>query len=113
MVKRLFTVQSTLNPRPFHLLLKGTNFQINVWRALLSLPRGCVFSYQDIAAHIGHPKSFRAVAGAVSVNPIAYLIPCHRVITKSGKIHNYRWGKARKKAILGWEFAGKRQPLEV
>ena len=63
-------------------------------------------SYQDIAALIGRPKSFRAVANAIAINPVGYLIPCHRVIAKSGKIHRYRWGSARKKAILGWEATG-------
>jgi len=91
--------------RPFNLHLKGTNFQINVWKALLSIPEGWVVSYQDIASYIGHPKAFRAVANAIAINPVAYLIPCHRVIAKSGKIHQYRWGSARKKAIIGWEAA--------
>jgi len=72
----------------------------------LTLPRGIVMSYQDIAALIGRPKSFRAVANAIAINPVGYLIPCHRVIAKSGKIHRYRWGSARKKAILGWEATG-------
>ena len=91
--------------RPFNLLLKGTNFQINVWKALLNIPEGWVVSYQDIAAYIGHPKAFRAVANAIAVNPVAFLIPCHRVIAKSGKIHQYRWGAVRKKALIGWEAA--------
>ena len=92
-------------PGPFNLHLKGTNFQINVWKALLSIPEGWVVSYQDIASHIGHPKAFRAVANAIAINPVAYLIPCHRVIAKSGKTHQYRWGSARKKALIGWEAA--------
>ena len=62
-------------------------------------------SYQDIAAYLGKPQSTRAVANAIAINPIAYLIPCHRVITKEGNIHHYRWGTARKKAIVGWEAA--------
>ena len=99
----IFSVDSRNPTRPFHLLLKGTNFQVQVWRALVALPRGKVFSYQDLAAFIGRPKSVRAVANAIAANPIGYLIPCHRVITNSGVIHRYRWGTARKKAILGWE----------
>lgn len=91
--------------RPFNLLIKGTNFQINVWKALLQIPAGTVVSYRDIAEHIGRPKAFRATAGAIAINPVAYLIPCHRVIAKSGKIHEYRWGASRKKAIIGWEAA--------
>ena len=102
-VSRIFALKHPVDSRPFHLHLKGTNFQVNVWRALLSIPAGYIVSYQDIAAHIGHPKAFRAVANAIAINPVGYLIPCHRVISKSGKIHQYRWGAARKKALLGWE----------
>ncbi len=105
MVKSIFVVGQTRNPQPFNILIKGTNFQINVWKALLSIPDGWIVSYQDIAAHIGHPKAFRAVANAIAINPVAYLIPCHRVIAKSGKINLYRWGSARKKALIGWEAA--------
>ncbi len=103
MVNRIFSFDHTHESRPFHLLLKGTNFQVSVWRALLTIPRGNVVSYQDIAAYIGRPKAFRAVGNAIANNPIGYLIPCHRVIAKSGRIHQYRWGAVRKKAILGWE----------
>ena len=97
--------------RPFHLLLKGTNFQINVWQALLAIPSGAMVSYQDVAAYTGRPKATRAVGNAVARNPIAYLIPCHRVISKTGQAHRYRWGTARKKALLGWE-AGRRHRME-
>jgi AraC family transcriptional regulator, regulatory protein of adaptative response / methylated-DNA-[protein]-cysteine methyltransferase len=90
---------------PFHLLLRGTNFQVKVWQALLSIPSGVLVSYKDIAAYIGKPSAVRAVAGAVAVNPIAYLIPCHRVISNSGRIHQYHWGSVRKKVLLGWEAA--------
>ena len=102
-VSRIFRLKQPADSRPFHLHLKGTNFQINVWRALLTIPVGSIVSYQDIATLIGHPKAFRAVANAIAINPVGYLIPCHRVISKSGKIHQYRWGSARKKAIVGWE----------
>ncbi len=105
MVNRIFSFDHLHETRPFHLLLKGTNFQVSVWRALLTIPSGNVVCYQDVAAYIGRPKAFRAVANAVAGNPIGYLIPCHRVIAKSGQIHQYRWGAARKKAILGWEAA--------
>jgi AraC family transcriptional regulator of adaptative response/methylated-DNA-[protein]-cysteine methyltransferase len=104
-VKRLFDTDRHQHPQPFHLQLKGTNFQINVWKALLTIPEGHVVSYRDMAAHIGRPSAFRAVANAVAVNPVAYLIPCHRVIARSGRIHQYRWGSARKKALFGWEMA--------
>ena len=104
-LNQIFNLDKTTESRPFNLLLKGTNFQINVWKALLQIPSGNVVSYQDIAEYIGRPKAFRAVASAIAINPVAYLIPCHRVISKSGKIHQYRWGSSRKKAIVGWEAA--------
>lgn len=85
--------------------LHGTNFQIQVWQALLKIPLGEFLSYQDIAMQIGNPKASRAVGGAVGSNPISLLIPCHRVIQASGIIDNYGWGSARKKAILGIEGA--------
>lgn len=104
-VESIFRTDQTKDSRPFHLCLKGTNFQISVWKALVTIPRGCLVSYQDVASYIGHPKAFRAVANAVAINPIAFLIPCHRVIANSGKVHQYRWGSARKKALIGWEAA--------
>ncbi len=104
-VKNIFRIDQIRDSRPFNLHLKGTNFQINVWKALLRIPEGWVVSYKDIALYIGYPKAFRAVANAVAINPVAYLIPCHRVIPKSGNIHQYRWGSARKKALIGWEAA--------
>ena len=72
---------------------------------MLTIPEGRMVSYRDVAAHLGRPSAFRAVAKTVAVNPVAYLIPCHRVIVKTGKLHHYRWGAARKKAMIGWEAA--------
>ena len=92
--------------KPPRLLVMGTNFQIKVWEALMRIPRGGVVSYQDIARAIGRPSAVRAIGGAVGANPIGLLIPCHRVILKSGAIHNYRWGVERKHAILAIEQAG-------
>ncbi len=89
--------------RPFHLFLKGTNFQVAVWRALLAIPPGAMVSYQDVASYLGRPTATRAVGAAVGRNPISYLIPCHRVITSAGAAHRYRWGTVRKRAMLGWE----------
>ncbi len=103
--ERIFGHHNTDASEPLHLHVKGTNFQVNVWQALLAIPSGRLVSYQDIATGIDKPKAVRAVASAVAVNPIAYLIPCHRVIAKSGRIHKYRWGTVRKKAIIGWEAA--------
>ena len=92
--------------QPLNLLVKGTNFQIKVWEALLRIPSGCVCSYKDIASRIGRPGAARAVGAAVGSNPVAWMIPCHRVIRKSGHTGGYRWGTARKKAMLDWEAAG-------
>lgn len=102
-VDAIFTGNANKKEEPFNLFVKGTNFQIKVWRALLEIPEGWLISYQDVADYIGRPKAVRAVAGAIAVNPISYLIPCHRVINKTGRMHKYRWGSERKKALLGWE----------
>lgn len=83
--------------------LKGTKFQLKVWEALLSIPYGDLSTYGEIAETIEHPKASRAVGTAIGNNPIAYLIPCHRVIQKSGNIGGYHWNPVRKKAIIGWE----------
>jgi AraC family transcriptional regulator, regulatory protein of adaptative response / methylated-DNA-[protein]-cysteine methyltransferase len=87
------------------MLLRGTNFQIKVWEALLKIPSGRLACYEDIAKLINKPTAQRAVGSAIGANNIAYLIPCHRVIQKVGTTGNYRWGAYRKKAILGWEGA--------
>ena len=91
---------------PLHLHLRGTNFQIKVWEALLRIPPGSVATYEQVAGKIGHPSALRAVGSAVGHNPIAVLIPCHRVIRKLGEFGNYRYGAARKKALLAHEMAG-------
>ena len=90
---------------PIHLLAKGTPFQLNVWQALLRIPEGCVTTYGAIASDLGAPQAYRAVGSALGRNTIAYLIPCHRVIPKTGTSHSYRWGAERKQAILAWETA--------
>jgi len=90
---------------PLHLHLRGTNFQIKVWEALLRIPAGRLASYESIAAQVGHPNAMRAVGNAVGHNPIAVIIPCHRVIRKLGEFGNYHYGTARKKALLASEFA--------
>jgi AraC family transcriptional regulator of adaptative response/methylated-DNA-[protein]-cysteine methyltransferase len=87
------------------LLLRGTNFEIKVWEALLRIPSGSVASYQQVAAAIGDRAAVRAVGRAVGANPISLLIPCHRVILKSGVVHAYRWGVGRKKVLLALERA--------
>jgi AraC family transcriptional regulator of adaptative response/methylated-DNA-[protein]-cysteine methyltransferase len=105
LVDRVFARAATDEARPFHLLLKGTNFQVRVWQALLSIPPGSLASYQDVASSVDEPNGARAVGAAVAMNPVAFLIPCHRVINKTGRIHHYRWGATRKKAMIGWEAA--------
>lgn len=90
---------------PLHLHLRGTNFQLKVWEALLDVPTGAVATYQRLAAQIGQPSASRAVGTAVGHNPIAVLIPCHRVIRSLGEFGNYRYGAPRKMALLGWEQA--------
>jgi AraC family transcriptional regulator of adaptative response/methylated-DNA-[protein]-cysteine methyltransferase len=97
------------SPAGLKAYVRATAFQVKVWRALLRIPEGCVASYQKIAAAIGDPKSARAVGTACGSNPIAYLIPCHRVIRETGAIQGYRWGLARKRAMLGWEFSQARR----
>ena len=87
----------------YPLLVKGTNLQINVWKALLNLPNGIVATYQDIANYLDKPKAVRAVASAIGRNHIGYLIPCHRVIAKSGAMSGYRWGIERKKILIAYE----------
>jgi AraC family transcriptional regulator of adaptative response/methylated-DNA-[protein]-cysteine methyltransferase len=104
-VNGIFTGSKGDNAVPLKLLLLGTNFQIKVWEALLKIPQGSMVSYDLIASAIGKPDASRAVGRAVALNPIGYIIPCHRVIRKIGVMNDYRWGLARKKAILGWEAA--------
>jgi len=87
-----------------HLFIKGTNFQIKVWEALLTVPAGTAVSYDYLAKLIGNSKASRAVGTAVGSNPISLLIPCHRVIRKSGIIGNYRWGSGIKKSLLLYEY---------
>lgn len=85
--------------------IQGTDFQLKVWEALLKIPTGNLSTYSNVAARIGNPKASRAVGTALARNPVAYLIPCHRVIKKVGRIGEYRWGNTRKTAIIGWEAA--------
>ena len=96
--------------RPVSLYVSGTNFQINVWKALLQIPQASVVSYSQVATAIGHPNSARAVGLAVGANPVAFLIPCHRVIQQNGGLGGYRWGGTRKQAIHAWESARYEQP---
>lgn len=106
-LRDIFPLSVRERTSPLPLYLRGTNFQIKVWEALLQIPAGYVVSYEDIAVQIGMPGSARAVSNAIARNPVPIIIPCHRVIRKMGEFGGYRWGTARKKAILGREFAQK------
>jgi AraC family transcriptional regulator of adaptative response/methylated-DNA-[protein]-cysteine methyltransferase len=86
-------------------LLRGTNFQIKVWEALLTIPRGNLIDYGTLAEQIHGRQAARAVGNALAHNDIAYLIPCHRVIRNTGLFGRYRWGEARKQALIAWESA--------
>lgn len=85
--------------------LKGTDFQLKVWRALLQIPEGKLSTYQRVAEQIGQGSASRAVGTAIGSNAVAYLIPCHRVIQSSGGMSGYRWGVTRKTGLIGWEAA--------
>ncbi|MCA8901885.1 MAG: bifunctional helix-turn-helix domain-containing protein/methylated-DNA--[protein]-cysteine S-methyltransferase [Hyphomonas sp.] len=90
---------------PLPVALYGTPFRRQVWRALLDIPAGCTRTYGELAAASGHPKAARAVGAAVGANPISWFIPCHRALAADGRLHNYHWGVARKRAMLTFESA--------
>jgi AraC family transcriptional regulator of adaptative response/methylated-DNA-[protein]-cysteine methyltransferase len=88
---------------PLRVVLIGTDFELRVWETLLKVPLGCATTYSDIAFRIGKPTAARAVGAAVGKNPISFVVPCHRVLGRSGALTGYHWGLARKQAIIGWE----------
>lgn len=87
----------------FRLAVTGTSFQVEVWRVLLTIPFGERVSYAQLAARVGRPETVRAVGTAVGRNPVAFLIPCHRVVQSGGGLGGYMWGVGRKRVMLGWE----------
>ncbi len=103
LVDSIFTGRQEREDRPLSLLVTGTNFQVAVWRALLEIPEGAVTTYGELAKRLGRPGAGRAVGNAIGANPVAFLIPCHRVIRESGALGGYRWGAGRKQAIQAWE----------
>lgn len=105
LVGPIFDLRFNTRIKPLTLHLRGTNFQLKVWEALLQIPTGSVSTYEGIAERIGKPSAMRAVGTAVGHNPIAVLIPCHRVIRKAGEFGQYRYGSLRKKALLAYESA--------
>ena len=105
LIEPIFDLRYSHRGKPLNVHLRGTNFQLKVWEALLQIPTGEVTTYAGIASKIGNPNATRAVGTAVGHNPIAVLIPCHRVIRKVGEFGNYRYGALRKKALLAREYA--------
>jgi len=100
---RIFDKKLWREDRPLRVVLIGTDFEVRVWETLLRVPMGRATTYSDIANHIGKLKAPRAVGAAVGKNPISFVVPCHRVIGKSGELTGYHWGLTRKRAMLGWE----------
>jgi AraC family transcriptional regulator of adaptative response/methylated-DNA-[protein]-cysteine methyltransferase len=101
--RRIFDASLWRKEQPLRIVLIGTDFEIRVWEKLLTIPMGRLTTYSDLAATAGAPKAARAVGAAVGKNPICFVVPCHRVVGKSGDITGYHWGLTRKRAILGWE----------
>lgn len=102
---RIFDPGAWHPERPLKLVFIGSDFEIRVWETLLRIPLGGATTYSDIAAHLDKPKGARAVGGAVGRNPLSFVVPCHRVLGRSGSLTGYHWGLTRKRAILGWEAA--------
>lgn len=114
LVDQIFSQEPSLTrASPLRALLRGTAFQVSVWKALLRIPVGTVVSYGQLAESIDRPKASRAVGSAVGRNELAFLIPCHRVIRETGVVGDYRWGRTRKRAILAWESGVVRKSYAV
>ncbi|MGO4706055.1 methylated-DNA--[protein]-cysteine S-methyltransferase [Microvirga sp. 2MCAF38] len=103
LARRIFDPHRWQDEQPLKVVLIGTDFEVRVWQTLLRIPRDRATSYSDIARHIGKPAAARAVGAAVGRNPISFVVPCHRVLGRSGALTGYHWGLTRKQAILGWE----------
>jgi len=100
---RVFDPARWAGEAPLRVAMIGSDFEVRVWETLLKIPMGKMTTYSDIAAHIGKPSAARAVGTAVGRNPISFVVPCHRVIGKTGSLCGYHWGLTRKRAIIGWE----------
>ena len=107
LARRAFDPAQWRPDQPLRVVMIGSDFELRVWETLLTLPMGCATTYSDIARRIGQPTAARAVGAAVGRNPISFVVPCHRVLGRSGALTGYHWGLARKQAIIGWE-AGQR-----
>jgi AraC family transcriptional regulator of adaptative response/methylated-DNA-[protein]-cysteine methyltransferase len=101
--KRIFDPAQWQREQPLRVVLIGTDFEVRVWDTLLKIPMGKLVTYSDIAGKICAPKAARAVGAAVGKNPVSFVVPCHRVVGKSGELTGYHWGLTRKRAMLGWE----------
>jgi AraC family transcriptional regulator of adaptative response/methylated-DNA-[protein]-cysteine methyltransferase len=101
---RIFDPRLWRASRPLRVVLIGTDFEVRVWETLLKIPLGRAMTYSDIAAKLRAPKAARAVGAAVGKNPVSFVVPCHRVLGKSGDVTGYHWGLTRKRAMLGWEM---------
>jgi AraC family transcriptional regulator of adaptative response/methylated-DNA-[protein]-cysteine methyltransferase len=106
LARRIFDSKLWQSDQPLRVVLIGTDFEVRVWETLLRIPMGGAVTYSDIANTLRAPKAARAVGAAVGKNPVSFVVPCHRVIGKSGNLTGYHWGLTRKRAMLGWE-AGK------
>jgi len=112
--RQIFALPAERNSRPaLRAFVTGTAFQVRVWRALLQVAPGQLTTYGRLAEAVGNPAAARAVGTAVGQNPLAYLIPCHRVIRETGVVGDYRWGRIRKRAILAWETSAKTSNLQI
>jgi AraC family transcriptional regulator of adaptative response/methylated-DNA-[protein]-cysteine methyltransferase len=100
---RIFDPRLWRPDRPLRIIMIGTDFEVRVWETLLGIPMGKASTYSDIAQKLGKPKAARAVGAAVGKNPMSFVVPCHRVLGRSGDITGYHWGLTRKRAMLGWE----------
>jgi AraC family transcriptional regulator of adaptative response/methylated-DNA-[protein]-cysteine methyltransferase len=101
--RRIFDPKQWRAETPLRIVLIGSDFEVRVWEALLKVPLGCATTYSDVARRIERPTAARAVGAAVGRNPISFVVPCHRVVGRSGSLTGYHWGLTRKRAILGWE----------
>jgi len=103
LASRIFDPRRWKPETPLRVVLIGSDFEIRVWETLLKIPVGCATTYSDVARRLERPKAARAVGAAVGKNPISFVVPCHRVLGRSGQLTGYHWGLTRKRAILGWE----------
>jgi AraC family transcriptional regulator, regulatory protein of adaptative response / methylated-DNA-[protein]-cysteine methyltransferase len=101
--RRVFDARQWRADAPLRIIMIGSDFEIRVWETLLKVPFGCATTYSDVARRVERPKAARAVGAAVGRNPISFVVPCHRVLGRTGGLTGYHWGLTRKRAILGWE----------